>query len=29
MRSLNIELARESLGLGICAVVMAVIGRWG
>lgn len=29
MRSLNIELARESLGLGICAVVMAVIGKWG
>jgi mannose/fructose/N-acetylgalactosamine-specific phosphotransferase system component IIC len=29
MRSLNIELARESLGLGICAIVMAVIGKWG
>ncbi len=29
MRSLNIELARESLGLGICAVVMLVIGKWG
>ncbi|MCF0073162.1 transmembrane 220 family protein [Dyadobacter sp. CY261] len=29
MRSLNIELARESLGLGICAVVMAVLGKWG
>lgn len=29
MRSLNIELARESLGLGICALTMAVIGKWG
>jgi hypothetical protein len=29
MRSLNIELARESLGLGICATVMAVLGKWG
>ncbi|QRR01728.1 transmembrane 220 family protein [Dyadobacter sandarakinus] len=29
MRSLNIELARESLGLTICAAVMAVIGKWG
>ena len=29
MRSLNIELARESLGLGICALVMLVLGRWG
>ena len=29
MRSINIELARESLGLGICALVMAVIGKWG
>ncbi|MBU1822115.1 MAG: transmembrane 220 family protein [Bacteroidetes bacterium] len=26
MRSLNIELARESLGLGICALVMAFLG---
>lgn len=29
MRSINIELARESLGLGICALVMAIIGKWG
>ncbi|WP_025762246.1 transmembrane 220 family protein [Dyadobacter tibetensis] len=29
MRSLNIELARESLGLGICAIGMAFLGRWG
>ncbi|MCF2492237.1 transmembrane 220 family protein [Dyadobacter chenhuakuii] len=29
MRSLNIELARESLGLGICTIVMIVIGKWG
>lgn len=29
MKSLNIELARESLGLGICALVMAVLGKWG
>ncbi|WP_439556659.1 transmembrane 220 family protein [Dyadobacter sp.] len=29
MRSLNIELARESLGLGISAIVMFVIGKWG
>ncbi|MCF2488471.1 transmembrane 220 family protein [Dyadobacter sp. CY347] len=29
MRSLNIELARESLGLGICTIVMVVIGKWG
>ncbi|CAG5069482.1 hypothetical protein DYBT9623_02218 [Dyadobacter sp. CECT 9623] len=29
MRSLNIELARESLGLLICSVVMVVIGKWG
>ncbi|TDB61148.1 transmembrane 220 family protein [Arundinibacter roseus] len=26
MRSLNIELARESLGLGICAVAMGLLG---
>lgn len=26
MKSLNIELARESLGLGICALVMAFLG---
>lgn len=26
MHSLNIELARESLGLGICALVMAFLG---
>ncbi|GAB2768812.1 hypothetical protein GCM10027275_09310 [Rhabdobacter roseus] len=26
MRSVNIELARESLGLAICAVVMGVLG---
>jgi hypothetical protein len=29
MRSLNIELARESLGLGICATVMVILGKWG
>ncbi len=29
MRSLNIELARESLGLVICAVVMLILGKWG
>jgi hypothetical protein len=29
MKTLNIELARESLGLGICAAVMAVLGKWG
>ncbi|HEV7380478.1 MAG TPA: transmembrane 220 family protein [Dyadobacter sp.] len=29
MRSMNIELARESLGLGICAISMAVLGKWG
>lgn len=29
MRSLNIELARESLGLGITAITMAVLGKWG
>ncbi|WP_409014247.1 hypothetical protein [Dyadobacter sp. NIV53] len=29
MRSINIELARESLGLGICALVMGIIGKWG
>lgn len=29
MRSLNIELARESLGLGICAIVTFVLGKWG
>ncbi|MCE7066840.1 transmembrane 220 family protein [Dyadobacter sp. CY326] len=29
MRSMNIELARESLGLGICTLVMLVIGKWG
>ena len=29
MRSMNIELARESLGLGIAAITMAVIGKWG
>ncbi|TDE16264.1 transmembrane 220 family protein [Dyadobacter psychrotolerans] len=29
MRSINIELARESLGLGICFVVMVILGKWG
>jgi hypothetical protein len=29
MRSINIEEARESLGLLICCLVMAVIGKWG
>lgn len=29
MKTLNIELARESLGLGICAAVMAILGKWG
>ncbi|PWJ58245.1 transmembrane family 220 protein [Dyadobacter jejuensis] len=29
MRSLNIELARESFGLGICALAMAILGKWG
>ena len=29
MRSINIEEARESLGLGICAIVMAILGKWG
>jgi hypothetical protein len=29
MRSLNIELARESLGLGICALVMVVTWQMG
>ena len=29
MRSLNIELARESLGLGIITLVMVIIGKWG
>ena len=29
MRSLNIELARESLGLIICAITMAILGKWG
>jgi hypothetical protein len=27
MRSMNIELARESLGLVICALVMAILGK--
>lgn len=29
MRSINIEEARESLGLLICCVVMAILGKWG
>jgi hypothetical protein len=29
MRSINIEEARESLGLGICAIVMGILGKWG
>lgn len=29
MRSINIEEARESLGLGICCLVMLVLGKWG
>jgi hypothetical protein len=29
MRSINIEEARESLGLGICTIVMVVLGKWG
>ena len=29
MRSINIEEARESLGLGICAIVMLILGKWG
>jgi len=29
MRSINIEEARESLGLGICAMVMIILGKWG
>ena len=29
MRSMNIELARESLGLGICTLVMVILGKWG
>jgi hypothetical protein len=29
MRSLNIELTRESLGLGICTIVLVVLGKWG
>lgn len=29
MKTLNIELARESLGLGISAIVMGILGKWG
>lgn len=29
MRSINIEEARESLGLLICALVMVILGKWG
>ncbi len=29
MKTINIELARESLGLGITAIVMAILGKWG
>jgi hypothetical protein len=29
MRSINIEEARESLGLGISALAMVILGKWG
>jgi len=29
MRSINIEEARESLGLLICCIVMIILGKWG
>lgn len=29
MRSINIEEARESLGLLICCIVMVILGKWG